>query len=73
MLKKEIKVQRSVSKQEIKEQHKSEFKKTQKSYNRTKELEITDKIILEMKTQLEEAIETIQTVIQRRGGKGVKR
>lgn len=27
MLEKEIKVQRSVSKQEIKEQHKSEFKK----------------------------------------------
>ena len=41
--------------------------------DRTKELEITDKIILEMKMQLEEAIETIQAIIQKRGGKGWKR
>ena len=38
--------------------------------DRTKELEITDKIILEMKMQLEEAIETIQAIIQKRGRKG---
>ena len=39
-------------------------------HDRTKELEITNKIILEMKMQLEEAIDTVQSIIQKRGGKG---